>query len=83
MLAHPSSKGVATLSNHSSPSLFPFHVYHTVLLWFCAMAMLRFLYRAPVFLAVPPPPPLLLFALNLPCRLVAEADALSGMDNSD
>jgi hypothetical protein len=38
---------------------------------------------APEFLAFPPPPPLLLFALNLPCRLAATADALSGMVNSD
>jgi hypothetical protein len=36
---------------------------------------------APVFLAFPPP--LLLFALILPCRLAAAADALSGMVNSD
>jgi hypothetical protein len=35
----------------------------------------------PVFLAFPPP--LLLFALNLPCRLAATANALSGMVNSD
>jgi hypothetical protein len=41
--------------------------------------MLRFLSHAPVFLAFPPP--LLLFALNLPCRLAA--DTLSGMLNSD
>jgi hypothetical protein len=32
-----------------------------------------------VFLACPPPPPLLLFALNLPWRLAATADALWGM----
>jgi hypothetical protein len=31
----------------------------------------------------PPPPPLLLFALNLPCRLAAVADALLVMVNSD
>jgi hypothetical protein len=47
------------------------------------MAMLRFLFRAPVFLAFPPPPPLLLFALNLPCRLAAAANALLGMVNSE
>jgi hypothetical protein len=34
---------------------------------------------APVFLAIPPPPPRLLFALNLPCRLAAMADALLGI----
>jgi hypothetical protein len=45
------------------------------------MVMLRFLSGTPVFLAFPPP--LLLFALNLPCRLAAAADALSGMVNSD
>jgi hypothetical protein len=53
-----------------------FGVSHTVLLWFCVMVMLRFLSCASVFLAFPPPPPLLLFALNLPCRLMAVADAL-------
>jgi hypothetical protein len=62
---------------------FSFRVSHTVLLWFCVMVMLRFLSRAPVFLAFPPPPPLILFALNLPCRLVAVANALLGMVNSD
>jgi hypothetical protein len=59
---------------------FPFHVSHTALLWFLAMMMLRFLSCAPMFLAYyPPPPPLLVFSLNLPCRLAAAADALSGM----
>jgi hypothetical protein len=62
---------------------FPFRVSHTALLWFRVMVMLRFLSCAPVFLAFPPPPPLLLFAPNLPCRLAATADALSGMDNSN
>jgi hypothetical protein len=62
---------------------FPCSVSHTVLLWFHVMVMLRVLSRAPVFLAFPPLPPLLLFALNLPCRLAAAADALSGMVNSD
>jgi hypothetical protein len=57
-----------------------FRVSHTMLLCFCVM--LRFLSRAAVFLAFPPPPPLLLFALNLPCRLADEADALLGMVNS-
>jgi hypothetical protein len=55
---------------------FRFHVSHTVLRWFRVMVMLRFLSRAPVFFAFPPPPPLLLFALNLLCRLAAVADAL-------
>jgi hypothetical protein len=62
---------------------FLFRVSHTVLLWFCVMGTLSFLSRAPACLAFPPPPPLLLFALNLPCRLVAVADALLGMVNSD
>jgi hypothetical protein len=62
---------------------FSFHVSHNVLLWFCVMVMLRFLSHAPMFLAFTPPPPLLLFALNLPCRLAAVADALLGMVNSD
>jgi hypothetical protein len=62
---------------------FSFHLSRIVLLWFCVIVMLRFLSRTPVFLAFPPPPPLLLFALNVPCRLAAVADALSGMVNSD
>jgi hypothetical protein len=62
---------------------FSFHVSHIGLLWFCVMVMLRFLSHATVFLAFTPPPPLLLFALNLPLRLAAVADALSGMVNSD
>jgi hypothetical protein len=45
--------------------------------------MLQFLSRAPVFLAFPPPPPFLLFALSLPRRLAAAADALSGMVDTD
>jgi hypothetical protein len=62
---------------------FSFRMSHTVLIWFCVMVMLRFLSRTPVFLAFPPPPPLVLFALNLPYRLAAVADALLGMVNSD
>jgi hypothetical protein len=58
---------------------FPFRVSNTVLLWFRVMVMLRFLSCAPVFLAFPNP--LLVLALNLPCRLAAEA--LWGMVNSD
>jgi hypothetical protein len=53
------------------------------MLWFCVMVMLRCLSHAQEFLAFPPPHPLLLFALNLPCRLAAVADALLGMVNSD
>jgi hypothetical protein len=48
---------------------------------FCSWQGCGFLSRAPVFLAFPPP--LLLFALNLPYRLAAAANALSGMVNSD
>jgi hypothetical protein len=62
---------------------FSFRASHIVLLWFCVMVMPRFLSRALVFLAFPPPPPLLLFALNLPCRLAASADALLSVVNSD
>jgi hypothetical protein len=47
------------------------------------MVMLRFLSHTPVVLAFPPSLPLLVFALNLPCRLATAADALSGMDNTD
>jgi hypothetical protein len=43
--------------------------------------MLWFLSRASVFLAFPTP--LLLFTLNLPCRLAAVVDALLGMFNFD
>jgi hypothetical protein len=60
---------------------FSFRVSHTALLWYCVMVMLRFFSRAAVFLAFPPL--LLLFALNLPCRLVAMAHALLGVVNSD
>jgi hypothetical protein len=63
------------------PMKFPFCVSHTVLLWFRVMVMLRFLSRPPVFLALRPP--FLLFALNLPSRLAAAADAHSGMVKSD
>jgi hypothetical protein len=62
---------------------FSFRASHTALLWFCMMVMLRFLSRAAAFLTFPPPPPLLLFALNLPCRLTAVADAFLGLVNSD
>jgi hypothetical protein len=58
---------------------FLFRASHTALLWFRVMVMLRFLSRAQVFLTCPPPPPLLLFALNLPRRLAAAADDLSGI----
>jgi hypothetical protein len=53
-------------------------------LQFCVMViiLLRLLFRAPWFLAFPPPPPLLLFALNLPCRLATVANALLDMVNS-
>jgi hypothetical protein len=43
------------------------------------MVMQRFLSCAKVLLAFSPLTPLLLFALNLPRRLAATADALSGM----
>jgi hypothetical protein len=60
---------------------FPFHASLTVLLWFRALVMLRFLSCTQAFLALNPPLHILLFALNLPCRLAA--DALSGMLNTD
>jgi hypothetical protein len=75
----PSACAVATLLTVMMKFLFC--VSQTVLLCFCVMVMLQFLSRTQVFLAFPPPPPLLLFALNLPRRLVA--DALSGMVNTD
>jgi hypothetical protein len=75
MLLHPCLPAVMTQ--------FAFHTSHTVLLWFCVMVMLRCLSRALVFLAFPPATPLLLFALNLPCRLAAVPNALLGMVISD
>jgi hypothetical protein len=62
---------------------FPFSGFLTVLLWFGVMVMLRFLSSARVFLAFPSPPVVQLFALNLPCRLAAFADALSSVGNSN
>jgi hypothetical protein len=62
---------------------FPFHISHIVLLWFHVMVMLRLLTCAPAFLAFAPPRSLLLFALNLPRRLEAAADALTGVVNAD
>jgi hypothetical protein len=62
---------------------FPFSISHTVLLWFCVMVMLRSLFHGPVFHAFPPPLPFILLALDLPCRLAADADALLGMVNSE
>jgi hypothetical protein len=55
----PSARAAAP-SPAGSDDEFPLHGSHTVLLWFRIMVMLRFLSRAPVFLAFPPP--LLLFA---------------------
>jgi hypothetical protein len=78
----PSAHAAASLPADRADEV-PIPRSHTVLLWFCVMAMLKFLSRALVFLAFPPPPPLLLFALNLPCRLAAVADALLGMINFD
>jgi hypothetical protein len=57
---------------------FLFRASHAALLCFRGMVMLRFLSRAPLFFAFPPPPPLLLFALDLPRRLSAAADAPLG-----
>jgi hypothetical protein len=62
---------------------FPFGVSYTALLWVRVMEMLRFLFCAKVFLVFTPPPPLLVFDLNLPCRLVAAADAFLGMVYTD
>jgi hypothetical protein len=61
---------------------FLFRVSHAVLHWFRVMVMLQFLSCAPAVLAALPPPPLLLFALDVPGRLAASADALSGMVNT-
>jgi hypothetical protein len=62
---------------------FSFPVSHIILLWFHVMVMLRFLPCTTVFLALAPLLPLLLFALNLPRRLEATADALLGMVSTD
>jgi hypothetical protein len=52
------------------------------LLWFHVILMMRFLLHVLCFL-VPPPFPVPLFALTLPHRLEAMADALLGMCNID
>jgi hypothetical protein len=62
---------------------FLFCVSHRGLLCFLVMVTMLFLSCAPVFLAFPPPPSLLLFALDLPRRLAAVANALMGMVNTD
>jgi hypothetical protein len=62
---------------------FLFCVSHAILPCFLVMVMLQFLSCAPVLLTFPPPPPLLSFALKLPRRLAAVADALSGMLKTD
>jgi hypothetical protein len=61
---------------------FLFCVSHAVLLCFRVMSMLWFLSSSQCFSPFPPPPPLL-FALNLPRRLAAADDALSGMVNTN
>jgi hypothetical protein len=50
---------------------------HVVLLWFRGIVMMRFLCRAPRFLAFPPLP----FAPDLPCRPAAMAHTLSALIN--
>jgi hypothetical protein len=60
----------------------PLRVSHTVLLWFRVMVLLRFLFCTQVILTFSPSPPLLMFALNLPHRLAATANVLSGMINA-
>jgi hypothetical protein len=60
----------------------PLLVFHPVLLWFRVIVMMTLLFQALcliVFLLLPVP----LFALDLPCRLVAVADALLGMVTID
>jgi hypothetical protein len=57
---------------------FLFRVPHVALLCFRVMVMLNLSLPRPSISAFPPPPPLLFFALNLPCKLAAAADALSG-----
>jgi hypothetical protein len=73
----PSARAAAPPPAESDDEVpIPRFSYHTAILipYFRIIVMLRFLSRAPVCLAFPPP--LLLFALNPPCRLAA--DALSG-----
>jgi hypothetical protein len=57
---------------------FPCCVFHPALLWCCVIVMMKFFFHALCFL-VPSPLPVPLFALSLPSRLVAVADALLGM----
>jgi hypothetical protein len=65
------------------PMKFPFGVFHPVLLWFRVIVMMRFQSHTQDFLVFPPSLPLPLFALNLPRRLAAIADAFLGMVNID
>jgi hypothetical protein len=53
-----------------------------ILLWFCVIVMMRFLFHIHSFI-VPPSLPVSLFVLILPLRLVVMADALFGMANID
>jgi hypothetical protein len=62
---------------------FPFRAPPTILLWLHVLVMLRFLSCGQAFLTLTPPLPLLLFTLDLPCRLAAAADALLGLVNTD
>jgi hypothetical protein len=61
---------------------FPFHAFHPFLPCLCAIEIMRFLFHALCFLVFPPRP-VPLTALDLPCRLVAVADALLAMTNID
>jgi hypothetical protein len=61
---------------------FSFCAVHTFLLWFRVIVRMKFLLRVSSFLDLIPYL-CLLFALILPHRLVAVADALSDMGNID
>jgi hypothetical protein len=56
--------------------------FHPALLRFCVMAMIRFIFCA-LLRFVFPSCTVPFFALDLPSRVVAVADALSGMVHSD
>jgi hypothetical protein len=85
-MAHPS---VSLLPMRLLPCLptvmikLPFCASHTALLWFVLWCCRGSSPTPGCFLPFRPPPLLLLFALDLPCRLAAVADALSGMIIAD
>jgi hypothetical protein len=78
----PQQPSAAVASLADSDKEVPLLVFHPVLLWFRVTVMMRLLFTALcliVFLLLSVP----VFALDLPCRLVAVADALLDMITID